>query len=147
MLGSLFWIVSRTAVTFYRHFPIFGALRGAIAIIRREDRFVVVRRNDGYGMCFPGGLARPWEVNEQTLRREVHEETGLQVEEANFKFCFHTSLVYPTLTNVFEATASGSLTDSWEGSVSLASLEELDRHIMPTQRAVVDYLKTGRLPV
>jgi len=147
MLGRLFWFVSRTAVTFYRHFPIFGALRGAIAIIQRDGQFVVVLRNDGYGMCFPGGIARPWESNEQTLRREVHEETGLLVEQADFKFKFHTALVYPTLTNVFEATACGSLTDSWEGSVSLASLEELDRHIMPTQRVVVDYLRTGRTPV
>lgn len=146
MANRLFWLISRAASLAYRYFPVFGPLRGAVAIIRKDGGFIAVRRNDGYGICFPGGLSRPWEANEITLRREVHEETGLQVTRADFKFSFKTFLVYPTLTCVFEAEAVGELKNSWEGTVTVLTLDELDRSIMPTQRAIVTYLQTGHPP-
>lgn len=147
MRSRLFWIISRVAVSVYRRFPVFGRLRGTVAIIQRESKYVVVKRSDGYGTCFPGGLLWPWESEEAGIRREVHEETGLTVSGLEFKFRFQSYALYPTRTTVFVADAEGSLESSWEGSVGLLQLEELDGQIMPTQRAVVEYLKSGEIPI
>jgi 8-oxo-dGTP pyrophosphatase MutT (NUDIX family) len=139
--ACFFWLISRTAIFLYRRFPLFGPIPGSIAIIRRDGGFLAIKRNDGYGLGLPGGLARPWETAEQALRREVREETGLELITADLRFEFQTSILYPTRTTVFEATAEGRVHNSWEGAAAIVSLADLDRHIMPTQRPVVDYLQ------
>jgi 8-oxo-dGTP pyrophosphatase MutT (NUDIX family) len=142
--ARLFWLISRIAVFGYRHFPIFGSLPGAIAIIRRDGGFVGVERNDGYGIGFPGGLLRRGESAEQTLRREVLEESGLRILSAEFQFDFENSDLYPTRVDVFEATAEGEMRSSWEGSVGVFTLEELEQKVITSQRKVVQYLKDTR---
>jgi 8-oxo-dGTP pyrophosphatase MutT (NUDIX family) len=129
------------AIGVYRRLPLFGPIPGSIAIIRRDGGFLAIRRNDGYGLGFPGGIAHPWESAEQALCREVREETGLEIISADLKFEYQTSILYPSRTRVFEATAEGDFRSSWEGSVRLVSLLELDGGIMASQRPVVDYLK------
>lgn len=142
MRARVFWLISRTAIYLYRRFPIFGPIPGSIAIIRRPDGFLVVQRNDGYGLGFPGGIVHPWETAEQALRREVREETGLEVLNAELKFEFRNTVLYPTRTTVFEATlAEGPCRSSWEGRIAVVSFDELNRNIMPSQRPVVDFLQ------
>lgn len=144
MRARLFWLISRSAIFLYRHFPVFGHINGSVAIIRRDGGFLVIKRNDGYGLGLPGGVARPFEKPEAALRREVREETGLEVLSAERKLVFQNSLLYPTRTTVFEATAEGEPRSSWEGRAMLVTLEELERGIMPTQRPVIEYLKQTR---
>jgi 8-oxo-dGTP pyrophosphatase MutT (NUDIX family) len=142
--ARVFWLISRTAIFLYRHFPLFGPVPGSIAIIRRDRGFLVLQRNDGYGLGFLGGIALPWETAEQALRREVREETGLEVQSTELKFQFYNSILYPTSTTVFEATlADGPCRTSWEGTTKIVSFEDLHRNIMPTQRPVIDYLRAG----
>jgi 8-oxo-dGTP pyrophosphatase MutT (NUDIX family) len=145
--AKLFWVISRSLVTGYRLFPVFGPIRGTAAVIRNGAKYLVIDRSDGYGLCFPGGLVKPWEAPEQAVRREVHEETGLELTNPEFKFRFRIDILYPTITNVFVAAAEGSLRSSWEGTARFVTLEELDQKVMRTQRPVVDYLKTGVIPV
>jgi len=142
--ARLFWFISRTAIFLYRHFPIFGPIPGSVALIRRGAGFLVIQRNDGYGLGLPGGVARPFESAEKALLREVFEETGLTVTSAELKLVFETSLLYPTRTSVFEATVEGEPRGSWEGRVVSVSLEELEHGIMKTQMPVVDYLRSGK---
>ena len=56
---------------------------GVGAIIRHDDRLVLIRRDQeparGY-WTFPGGAVELGEPLEDAVRREVLEETGLQVE-------------------------------------------------------------------
>jgi ADP-ribose pyrophosphatase YjhB (NUDIX family) len=56
---------------------------GVGAIIRHRDRLVLIRRDQeparGY-WTFPGGAVELGETLEDAVRREVLEETGLQVE-------------------------------------------------------------------
>ena len=56
---------------------------GVAAIIRQDDRLVLIRRAKeparGY-WTFPGGAVELGESLEDAVRREVLEETGLQVE-------------------------------------------------------------------
>lgn len=141
MHARAFWLISRVAIFLYRHFPVFGPIPGSIAIIQRDGGFLALRRNDGYGYSLPGGIAMPWESAEQALRREVHEETGLTIVSADFRFEYWDSSLYPARTRFFEATVEGEFRSSWEGSVAVVSFSELERNIISSQRPVVDYLR------
>jgi len=138
--SRLFWVISRTAQFLYQHFPVFGALRGSVAIIRRDGGYIAIERNDGLGLGFPGGIARFRETPEKTVRREVLEETGLNITTAAYQFDFRNPKPLPTHTYVFEATAEGELRSSWEGTARIVDLPELQRRIVSPQRQVVDYL-------
>jgi 8-oxo-dGTP pyrophosphatase MutT (NUDIX family) len=127
----------------YRHFPIFGDLPGALAIVRKDDKYVLVQRNDGLGLCFPGGLVGFRETPENAVRREVKEETGLTVEAAELKFQYRVDLYYPSVTTVFDVTSQGEIKHSWEGKVVVTSLEGIREKVIPTQRIVVDYLNSS----
>lgn len=139
--AGLFWIVSRSAITAYRAFPFRGHLPGAIAIIRRENGFVIIDRSDGYGLAFPGGVSRRGERPEQTVQREIKEETGLVASSAALLFSFKDDSLYPAETFVFEAEVSGEMRGSWEGSVRIATLDDLRQGIIRSQRRVVEWLE------
>src|ERR1051326_6281122 len=81
----MFWMVARAGLFLYSRFPIFGRLRAAMGIIRKHDTFLVIERNDGRGVSFPGGLCNPWEKDDQALSREILEETGLRVATSDLK--------------------------------------------------------------
>ena len=55
----------------------------AIAVVRREGRYLVGRRGAGKALAgmweFPGGKVEPGETAEQAALRECREETGLEV--------------------------------------------------------------------
>ncbi len=58
--------------------------RGAVAVIVRGDRLLVIKRSETVtapGMfCFPGGGIEPGELEEQALVREIHEELGVVIQ-------------------------------------------------------------------
>lgn len=138
--ARLFWIVSRLAITAYRIFPFRGHLPGAIAIIRRENGFVIIDRSDGYGLAFPGGVSRRGEEPSQTVQREIREETGLVALSAKLLFSFKDDALYPAETFVFEAEVSGEMRSSWEGRATVATLDELRNRIICSQQRVVEWL-------
>jgi len=56
-------------------------LPGTAAVIRdAAGRVLLIRRGDGRGWSLPGGIMEPGERLVDCLRREVWEETGLEVE-------------------------------------------------------------------
>ena len=56
---------------------------GAIAVIRRKQRFLVIRRAEGIEAggtyCFPGGEIEAGESSQDAVVREVREELGVDV--------------------------------------------------------------------
>lgn len=138
--ARLFWLISRVAHALYSRFPVFGPIRGSLAILRHDGGFVVIERNDGYGLGFPGGIAHLGEPPEKTARREVLEETGLSITSADCQFDYYQPIPFPNHTYVFEASFTGEMRSSWEGTSRVASLAELQERIVPQQRRVVDYL-------
>lgn len=138
---NLFWVVARTCFGLYRRFPVFGSLGASIAIIRSKNTFLVIRRNDGRGVSLPGGIASRGEAAEDTLRREVREETGLSVTEAEFQMKYHSSAEVPVDISVFRAQARGELKDSWEGSPQWMTVEEIGTQLLESQRPLLELMR------
>lgn len=136
----LFRIVSAVAFGTYGRFPVFGALRASVGVIRNGDRFLAIDRSDGRGYCFPGGLARPWEKHETALVREIAEETGLSIVEAKPLLHYFSRAEIPCHIAVFEVRAMGAVRSSWEGSPLWVTFSDLRSRIVASQRPVLDLL-------
>jgi 8-oxo-dGTP pyrophosphatase MutT (NUDIX family) len=137
---DMFWLVSRGAMGCYRRLPVFGRLRASLGIIRDGGRVLVIRRNDGRGLCFPGGLAYARETDEQALVREIQEETGLSVDSFEFAFRYDSSKEIPVRIAVFETRVEGELRGSWEGTPEWVGLAEAQAGILRSQEYVVERL-------
>lgn len=161
----LFWVVARTCFTLYRWFPLFGTLRASVAIIQRDQQFLMIERNDGRGVSLPGGLAGRKETAEEALRREVLEETGLRVPALELLLHYHSTADVPCDVSVFrvqsraqskvqsevqskvqsevlsEAEATGELKSSWEGSPQWMTLAEIELRILESQRPVLEFFR------
>jgi 8-oxo-dGTP pyrophosphatase MutT (NUDIX family) len=140
MKRNLFWIISRVAFGCYRRVPIFGRLRAAIGIIRDGNRVLVIRRNDGRGFSCPGGLAHPWETDEQALVREIGEETGLRAQSFEFAFRYDSDGEIPARIAVFYVKAEGEPRGSWEGTPEWIELAEAQASILRSQKYAVERL-------
>jgi len=136
-----FWIVARTCFALYRWFPLFGSLPASLAIIHREGRFLVIQRSDGRGLSLPGGIGSRKEKEEETVRREVREETGLEVTEADFRLRYSTNAEIPAEVSVFEVKASGEVKDSWEGPARWMTVKEIEPRLIKSQRPVLELMK------
>jgi ADP-ribose pyrophosphatase YjhB (NUDIX family) len=67
------WVVRRVAPSHHV---------GALCLIEHEGRLLMLRQSHRWGWTLPGGLLDRGEAAEATARREVAEETGLEVEPA-----------------------------------------------------------------
>ncbi len=56
-----------------------GEGRAVDSIVYRDGHIVLVLRKDGGGWAIPGGFVDPGESDEHAMRRELREETGLDV--------------------------------------------------------------------
>ena len=60
-----------------------GKRRGVVAVVIREERFLVIRRSQHVAapgkFCFPGGHIEPGETEEEALVREMQEELASAV--------------------------------------------------------------------
>jgi len=132
-----FKVIANTAIAIYSRLPIFGDLRAAVAVLRQNGLILVIDRNDGRGLSFPGGLTHAGESAEKGMRREVREETGLEVEQARLLFEYRSTFDVPCVVTVFEATASGTLVGSWEGTPRWLPLSEVISKILSSQAEIV----------
>lgn len=133
----IFGVISRTCMWAYGRFPVFGALRGSVAVIRQDDCFLTLERSDGLGLAFPGGLALPWESDEQVLVREIQEETGLHINFYALLFRYTSSDPYPARVSVYRAEAEGELRESWEGIPRWVEVSTLQCQLMANQRLIL----------
>jgi 8-oxo-dGTP diphosphatase len=137
----MFWMVARTCFTLYRWLPLFGTLRASIGIIQRDDKILIIHRNDGRGLSLPGGISKWRETEEATLQREILEETGLSVTRKELKVKYYSEAEVPCNISVFAVEASGELKNSWEGSPQWTTVAEIEPRLLPSQRPVLDLLK------
>jgi len=147
MLGPrLFRLCSRIFREVYGRVPILGELRSSVAVIRRGEQYLLQQRSDGLGWAFPGGVAWFWEQPEQTLAREVFEETGLTIASPRLLFVYHDRTFIPSRISVFAAEATGELRGSWEGEASWQDLNEVRKAVFPAQLPLLAYLDRTSAP-
>jgi 8-oxo-dGTP pyrophosphatase MutT (NUDIX family) len=137
----MFWIVARTCFTLYGLFPLFGTLRASLGIIHRDGKFLVIHRNDGRGLCLPGGISGWREAEEETLGREILEETGLSVSGKELVLRFYSEVDIPCTVSLFKVQATGEVKDSWEGSPQWMTVEELEPRFVESQRQALEVLR------
>lgn len=56
------------------------SLVSAGGVVERNNQLLFIERSDGYGMDIPGGLILWRETPEEAVKREIYEETGIEVE-------------------------------------------------------------------
>lgn len=134
-------MLSRSAIATYSRIPLFGRLRASVGVIRKGPMVLVIERSDGRGLSFPGGLAMPWETDEQAMKREFSEETGLHVQHSTPLFEYRSSADIPVVIAAFAVEADGELADSWEGSPRWLPLADIQPRLLPSQREVVNRLR------
>jgi ADP-ribose pyrophosphatase YjhB (NUDIX family) len=137
----IFWIFARSCFTLYRWFPLFGNLRASVGIIQRDGKFLVIHRNDGRGFSLPGGISNWRETKEDTLHREVREETGLNVDGEKLLLQYDSTADVSCTISVFAVQASGELKTSWEGSPHWMTLDELEPRLVESQYPILDVLR------
>jgi 8-oxo-dGTP pyrophosphatase MutT (NUDIX family) len=136
----VFLILSRTGLAVYSRLPIFGRLRVAVGVARRNDQFLVIERSDRRGLSFPGGIAMPWEGTEQAMAREFTEETGMNVIRSQLKFSYFSSVEVPVNLSVYEVEAEGQLRPSWEGAPLWLPASAIRPRLLPSQKRIMETL-------
>lgn len=136
----MFWIVSRISFALYKRFPVFGTLRASVGVIQQGERYLVIHRNDGRGFSLPGGLATPWEAEEKTLKREIAQETGLEVTACERLWQYRSAAEIPCDITVFRVRATGQERGSWEGDPKWVTMPEMRAGMVASQLPIADKL-------
>jgi ADP-ribose pyrophosphatase YjhB (NUDIX family) len=108
-------------------------------VIRDGDKILMIERRDGNGLGLPGGHIKQSETVEEAARREVKEETGLNLEITGILGTLsgkRPGIWIRAVDIVCEGrVVGGALHDSGEGRARWVNLAEV-RH-----QVAFDYLK------
>lgn len=127
------------------HMPIM--VTAAMGIIYDKEKGILFEKRTDNGMwCVPGGAMELGETAEEALRREIREETSLEVQNPRFfKVRENVHMVYPNGDEVYYTDLvyiiedySGHLgMDDESSELKWFPIQELPENIMPTQ---IDYI-------
>ncbi|MCO5992679.1 NUDIX hydrolase [Actinoallomurus rhizosphaericola] len=128
----------------------------AVAVQDEQDRILLIKRSDNALWALPGGAQDIGETVTQAAAREVHEETGLDVEvinlsgiysDPNHVIAYDDGEVRQEFSLCFRARPTGGTprTSSESSEVrwfELSELDELDIH--PTMRLRISHAAESR---
>ena len=127
------------------HMPIM--VTAAMGIIYDKEKGILFEKRTDNGMwCVPGGAMELGETAEEALRREIREETSLEIQNPRFfKVRENVHMVYPNGDEVYYTDLvyiiedySGHLgMDDESSELKWFPIQELPENIMPTQ---IDYI-------
>ena len=137
---------------FVGHAPIMCCAAGAI-ILDKDNRILLQKRSDVNLWGNPGGAMELGEDIEETLKREINEETGLQIINPEF-FTIYSGedehLIYPNGDEVFYVNVvyivreyTGDLTKDEESEeLKFFKMNEIPSNTTKTLKNILNYLKT-----
>jgi 8-oxo-dGTP pyrophosphatase MutT (NUDIX family) len=88
-----------------------------------------------------------WEQPEQTMRRELLEETGMKVETCRLLFSYSCRKPIWHRIYVFAAEAHGEPRPSWEGASSWQNLNHLPAPFFVPHLPILSRLRDPRSPL
>lgn len=115
--------------------------QGEILISRRPDHV-----HQGGLWEFPGGKVEPGETVQQAIRREIHEELGINVQQLQPLIRFpYTYPGYPVLLDVWKVVDFTGEASSREGQpIEWLPVDELDKRTFPRANRAI--MKAMQLP-
>lgn len=119
------------------------------AVVRRGDTFLVcqrpVHKRHGGLWEFPGGKQEPGETDEETARRELHEELGVQVTAVGDEEFAIGDPGSPFLIAFVATGIAGEPTCHEHVALCWATLDEMDAMpLAPSDRRYVEFLTARR---
>ncbi len=113
------------------HFP--PPFVSAVAVIQEGENVLLIDRKDGLGLGFPGGFVGLYEKTEDAARREVKEETGLDVEIKDVLTVISGKRRGTKISStdiVYHAVVIGNneTRDSFEGACKWIAIREADNY-------------------
>jgi ADP-ribose pyrophosphatase YjhB (NUDIX family) len=126
----------------------------ATLIVDEQNRLLLMKRSDSGCWGPPGGAVEPGEVVESAARREVREETGLELGEMSLFGVFSGPELfyrYPNGDEVYNVTIV-YLTHEWRDEIRLNdehiewgwfAVTEVPEDISPPIQPVIDQFKKG----
>lgn len=115
-------------------------LPGAVVIIVNENKEILLQRRSDGGWGLPGGIMELGESLEDTARREVQEETGLEIGKLELVDVFSGPEFYLKVANgdeLYSVTAV-YVSDDIKGELVIDYVESIDLKYFP-----IDQLPDG----
>lgn len=125
-------------------------LHVAVGVLVRDDRILLAQRaahqHQGGLWEFPGGKVEASETVQQALRRELHEELGLEVEPAGLEALIDIRHSYPDRTVRLDVWWVRQFTGQAHGRegqpLAWVAVDELHRWSFPAaNQAIVDAIQ------
>ncbi|MFI9626398.1 NUDIX hydrolase [Streptomyces sp. NPDC052042] len=107
-------------------------------VVDSHRQILLLQRADTGGWGLPGGFMDPGETLEETARREVTEETGLEIENLSLMHVFSGSdqyFRYPNGDQVFNVT-----------TVYTATSQDWNYRLDPQEVAAAELFPLDRIP-
>ena len=131
---------------FVGHAPIMAVAAMGILYDKKKG-LLLERRTDTGEWCTPGGAIELGETLEEALKREIKEETNLDIANPKlFDIRANVHMVYPNTDEVYYTDIVYEVRDFWgelkpdseSKEIAFFDLNNLPENIMPTQ---IDYIK------
>ena len=143
LVRHLFFAYTQRVVAFLVGMPVPPKI-SSMGIIENNGKFLVLDLTYRDGYAFPGGLTEAHESLEESLAREIKEETGLTMIGCRY-VCSKEAVQYgiSVVVAAFVVTAKGDLQDSSEGSLHWKTADEIIGHCayQNSEQAFIMYLK------
>ena len=117
----LLWLVRFLAKILFVEFPPILSVAG---LIEKKGKLLFIDLPYMNGLGLPGGIVGKGETLEESLRREILEETGLKVESSKYLWSTAGFFKVPSISVVFGVRVSGNLKESPEGKPIWIRAEE-----------------------
>lgn len=113
-------------------------------IIKNGKKILALNLSYKKGYALPGGLAEINETLEEALKREIFEETGLNISESKYFKSYKTKKrIYAVTSVCFLVKTSGAIKSSFEGEIKWVTPEEFYANSAydDNKMAIRDYMK------
>lgn len=104
-----------------------------VLVVDDQNRVLMIKRSGTRDWGLPGGTMEPGETTEETARRELSEETGLQAGALDFLGVFsgpEQYMRYPNGDEVYNVSVA-YIAPQWSGQVNLRDGENTDFGYFP----------------